>query len=291
VEIDEAVGKIGKQVIDRIQLPEGVTDDGTYDRPDGLGFSNPYTDGTAPAPQQPQQAQPAPAPQQKTEAAPTAPTPGENAAALGKEAGSLVPDPEVTDFLNGLQPAQRQSVEASAVRMGMSVPDFTRKVLLAPKASAQKMAYEPSDRPTMTPEIASQFIEQAMSPGDVGGAANAPTSLLSLIRKHEAAGNYNAVYGNAHSKVDLGQYSLNQVLAMQVAARARGVPSTAVGGYQIIYHTLRRLKADLGLSGAEKFTPELQDRLALALLEGRGLREFQAGKLSKRRFALGLSQV
>jgi hypothetical protein len=77
---------------------------------------------------------------------------------------------------------------------------------------------------------------------------------------------------------------------MQLWARASGNASTAIGGYQIIYKTLRSLKQGLGLSGSERFTPELQDHLADALLQRRGLNEYREGKISKRQFALGLAQ-
>lgn len=46
--------------------------------------------------------------------------------------------------------------------------------------------------------------------------------------------------------------------------------SSAVGRYQIVQKTLRGLRSDLGISGSEYFTPEMQDRLAQELLRQRG---------------------
>jgi tape measure domain-containing protein len=46
--------------------------------------------------------------------------------------------------------------------------------------------------------------------------------------------------------------------------------SSALGRYQIVRKTLLGLRKELGLSGDEKFTPELQDRLAKQLLKRRG---------------------
>jgi muramidase (phage lysozyme) len=114
--------------------------------------------------------------------------------------------------------------------------------------------------------------------------------LVGLILQHEAAGNWNAVYGNSRNKVNLGKFTLNQILAMQVAARARGARSTAIGGGQFIYKTLKGLKADLGLSGLEKFTPQLQAQLMMHLLRQRGWDAYKAGTMSKRTFALHLAQ-
>ncbi len=46
--------------------------------------------------------------------------------------------------------------------------------------------------------------------------------------------------------------------------------SSALGRYQIVGKTLDGLRAELGLTGQEKFTPELQDRLATTLAQRRG---------------------
>lgn len=46
--------------------------------------------------------------------------------------------------------------------------------------------------------------------------------------------------------------------------------SSALGRYQIVRTTLRGLRDEMGLSGSEYFTPELQDRLAQQLLRRRG---------------------
>lgn len=46
--------------------------------------------------------------------------------------------------------------------------------------------------------------------------------------------------------------------------------SSALGRYQIVQKTLRGLRGNLGLSGSEYFSPELQDRLAQELLRQRG---------------------
>jgi hypothetical protein len=77
---------------------------------------------------------------------------------------------------------------------------------------------------------------------------------------------------------------------MQVAARARGAKSTAIGGPQFLYKTLRGLKDDMGLTGSEKFTPALQTEMAMQLLRQRGWDQYKAGTLSQRAFALNLSQ-
>lgn len=104
----------------------------------------------------------------------------------------------------------------------------------------------------------------------------------------ESAGNYNAVYGNARSTNDLSKFTVAEILEQQRLSRAeRGVISTAIGRYQLIRATL------LGLVTIEdekqKFTPELQDKLALALLNRRGYSRWLKGELSTEDFAHQLS--
>jgi muramidase (phage lysozyme) len=65
--------------------------------------------------------------------------------------------------------------------------------------------------------------------------------------------------------------------------------SSAVGRYQIVGTTLKGLSRKMGLKGDEKFTPELQDRMAVELLKGRGYDKFKAGKISKENFMSGLA--
>lgn len=66
--------------------------------------------------------------------------------------------------------------------------------------------------------------------------------------------------------------------------------SSAIGRYQIVRTTLRALKQNLGLEDSAKFTPELQDRLAIELLNGRGYEQWKAGTISDKQFALNLSK-
>jgi hypothetical protein len=46
----------------------------------------------------------------------------------------------------------------------------------------------------------------------------------------------------------------------------------------------------MGLKGDEKMTPELQDKMGMALLYRRGLKEYEEGKIDEREFARRLSQ-
>lgn len=278
-EVEEQASKFGKMIFDR--FTENEKDAGleegnfVYDRPDDVGFDNPYTNGK--------------------------PTEGEDAAGdLQGLEEEEPPAPEVEDFIKQLDEGQRADLERLGSATGRDINEVVRDIL-AKNPTADKIAYDPNSddlgegdpRETgITPEQASTFIEEAFHGADSKSFTpdEQVGNLKALIRQHEAAGNYNAVYGNSKSKRDLSQYTLDEILGMQQRARRRGAASTAIGAYQFIYKTLRGLRNSLGLTGKEKFTPELQDRLADALLEGRGLSAYKAGKLSKRQFALRLSQ-
>lgn len=65
--------------------------------------------------------------------------------------------------------------------------------------------------------------------------------------------------------------------------------SSALGRYQIVRTTLRGLKEEMGLTDDMKFTPELQDQMALHLLERRGLSKWMNGEMSDEQFMDGLS--
>ncbi len=99
--------------------------------------------------------------------------------------------------------------------------------------------------------------------------------------------NYNAYFGNAAATEDLSKRTLDQTIAW---SRNRGTSSSATGRYQFMADTMAGLKKEMGLTGAEAFTPELQDRMALALLNRRGYRDYATGKLSTEDFANNLAK-
>jgi hypothetical protein len=54
--------------------------------------------------------------------------------------------------------------------------------------------------------------------------------------------------------------------------------------------TLQALVTQMGLSLDQKFTPELQDKMAIQLLKNRGLDRYLAGNMTDEDFALSLSK-
>lgn len=69
-----------------------------------------------------------------------------------------------------------------------------------------------------------------------------------------------------------------------------GRVATPMGRYQIVGKTLRKLKNELGLTGEETFSPELQDKLFLQLLKGRGYTKYKSGEISREQFLSNLQK-
>jgi hypothetical protein len=66
--------------------------------------------------------------------------------------------------------------------------------------------------------------------------------------------------------------------------------SSAAGAGQFMHVTLVGLKQELGLSGSEIFDADLQDRLAMRLLDRRGYETFTAGAIDRVEFGKRLAQ-
>jgi muramidase (phage lysozyme) len=113
--------------------------------------------------------------------------------------------------------------------------------------------------------------------------------ILDMIAVHESNGNYNALIGNANSKADLSRYTLAEIYELMKKLLTIGEPSTAIGRYQIIKATLRTLQTKKGLPDTTKFTPELQDQLAVSLMVGRGYPAWWDGRITDAEFLHGLS--
>ena len=118
--------------------------------------------------------------------------------------------------------------------------------------------------------------------------------LLALIRRHESGDDYNSISHFVPRKYyprdHVSTLTIGQILQVQEAWRSRGVKSTAIGSYQFIYKTLRGLYTSAGLTAQSKFGPKAQDKLAMALLERRGLSDWQSGQIDDDAFMLGLAK-
>lgn len=115
----------------------------------------------------------------------------------------------------------------------------------------------------------------------------AALALLDLIGRKEAPGGYNQRFGEKPQGpfgTNLIGMTVDQVLALR-PRHIKGRNYSAAGRYQILKATLRDIKAGMGLSGSEKFDPEMQDRMAFWLLDDkRGYSRWKRGELTDVQF-------
>ncbi len=81
----------------------------------------------------------------------------------------------------------------------------------------------------------------------------------------------------------------------QIGATKGKIPGTekgtgAVGKYQVTQGTLKMAQDALGFSDADRFSPELQDRIGAYLLDKRGFTKYVNGEISKEQFQSNLSK-
>jgi len=137
----------------------------------------------------------------------------------------------------------------------------------------------------------------ALMNGELTVPARAPAltldqSLRNLLRDGEGAGYDTASdFTIIAPPARLSDMTLDEIDAWQMANQQAGAESTAAGGYQIIRDTMLGLREKMGLTGSEKFTTEVQDRMADALLEEAGLSRYQAGQIDADSFADNIAGV
>lgn len=143
--------------------------------------------------------------------------------------------------------------------------------------------YTFSDKPEEARDIAK--IPTTFLPG------SAEDMIVSLIRRFEAGEKgYDSVwYGSRHPLPKRPtQMTVCEVRDWQLAAR-KVQKSTAIGMYQIVGGTYRRVLEQMHLPCDLKFNAKTQDRIGLALLYGRGWAEFKAGTMKVEDFAYELA--
>ncbi len=194
----------------------------------------------------------------------------ELALALGLETNALLElQDETFKAVAGLEPVTF-SETVKSLRLGeISVPQAARQTFNSAPGGISE-------------------AEIASAAGVISRHASTGNPLLEVIAAKESAGNYNVVYGG--KEINLTGMSINQVLAWQDESVANGADSSAAGKYQIIRKTMRGLVEDMGLSGNERFDEEMQDRMAMKLLEGRGYYKFLKGEISETDFMLRVSK-
>ena len=115
--------------------------------------------------------------------------------------------------------------------------------------------------------------------------------LLDLIAQAEAGSmGYNAVQHGARIRPTKAptDMTLGEIYAWIVATPRQ---PHAIGRYQFIPKTLRRVAAIRGYGPDVRFTPEVQDSLAEVLLVEAGIEGYRRGTIGKRQFMHSLAQI
>jgi muramidase (phage lysozyme) len=115
--------------------------------------------------------------------------------------------------------------------------------------------------------------------------------LLDFIGDIEAPKGYDTIYGNNQDKLKkrLTAMTLAEVQTQQ-RDWTRRFRSSAAGRYQFMRNTLEGLIKELNLDTNQKFTADLQDRLAYVLLRRRGYDAFMNNRISIAEFGKRLAQ-
>lgn len=90
-------------------------------------------------------------------------------------------------------------------------------------------------------------------------------------------------YGS--TKANLSEMTINQVLARNKKPFGDPDRMNAVGRYQIVASTMKGLVSKMGLTGEEKLTPEMQDRLFMALMP-KATTDYVSGRSTDRNAAI-----
>lgn len=132
-------------------------------------------------------------------------------------------------------------------------------------------------------------MQRINSPEYINPVAYAP--LLETIARGESGGNYNAHFGNpANQSIRFTDMTIADVLEWQTKHVQKGNMSNAVGKYQIIQPTLIDITEAMDVERDEKFDEALQDRIAIALIDRRGAREYANNDLTQEEFAANLAK-
>ena len=121
---------------------------------------------------------------------------------------------------------------------------------------------------------------------------NGPVAQLrTLIAQAEAGSKgYDAVQYGARVKPSGAPTTLTIREIYQWIDDTPGQPH-AIGRYQFIPSTLRRLVSGVGVSLDARFTPRVQDQLADVLLQEAGLRRFRSGEMARQAFMNNLAKI
>jgi len=124
------------------------------------------------------------------------------------------------------------------------------------------------------------------------GPQTASRAIMEMIAKGESGSNYNRLVDTStHPKeAPLTDMTIREVLSYQKGMLTAGNASSAAGKYQIVSKTLKGLVDKGVVAMNDKYDQDTQDKLANALLEGRGYKDYLEGGKTLRDFMKDLGE-
>ncbi|MBO6814558.1 MAG: hypothetical protein JJ891_06845 [Rhizobiaceae bacterium] len=211
--------------------------------------------------------------------------------------------PDIED----LTKEQQEAINQQALSLGISPKELNERMWKKLKALGAKM-FGSDDYQSASPgqeENTSGVPEEQQPQETVDPVKSASprvrqaAPVLNLIGKTEGTDKgrgYNETLGYGKftgGDVELTSMTLDEIDALQTKMLRHpknNLNSSALGRYQVVRKTLRELRKKMGLKGSQKFTKELQDDIALALLERRGLSKWESGEISNDKFMANLAK-
>lgn len=144
-----------------------------------------------------------------------------------------------------------------------------------------------AERPAHTPVFADR-VAGGMGVGMGGSDVNV---IRALIQKAESRRDgYDAVQFGARIKPDKRPTQMTLTEVFEWIEATPGQPH-AIGRYQFIPPTLRRVVDKTGVQMSQRFSPAVQDKLADVLLVEAGLKRFRSGILDQQSFMNNLAKI
>lgn len=312
IERQEAYNRLGNIIRGRIELGAGMTSGGQYlseaersARDAATMQPEPITPATPPIGQEPAlepepeagwlDALPNPLASGRDLLETLIGTEEEEAPTIAPELGDIPP-------LASLPDDQRQTIDSLARRHGLDPEEVNRDIWSRVRQMVTEPESPPSPAQTIPEDVRDRLTGLLSNPPRLPDdlQARIPTApILDLIGQTEGTDrgdSYNETLGyGAYTggDVNLVGMTLDEVDALQTQMLRHpdnSWNSSAAGRYQIVRKTLRNLRQELGLRGDERFDEAMQDRLAVHLLETRGLSRWRAGEISDTQFLNALAQ-
>jgi muramidase (phage lysozyme) len=205
----------------------------------------------------------------------------------------------VNKMYQRLADAQESQKLMEQMKEMQNSPEFLQEIAAMQGQTEQGMPMAPSPQPGMAP---GQGLPQFAGGGnmnemgvDVGTGTPVPTTsqklihnILNMIAIAEAPTyGYNSYKGIGKDKT---KYDFSNMTIGEVKAWHKKYPK-AVGRYQFIPETFNNVTKRLGYSDEVKFSPEIQDAMAIDLLREKGIDELMAGKITPHKFLNKIATV